>query len=240
MSLSTLIKSQTLQNIVLSGAYLYGSKLFVKSMDTKLATKYSIISNSILPLGTIFCLYMSKEHLKLVSQFPMQGFLKYILKMYTKMYTGRVIWSMITFTVGYPTINIFYFMIRNYFKNVFSSRLIETSEHIGDMYVKIFDALQNNRNWDITYRGISFKTMEVAKPFINQEALEQVAPLRMRSKDNVSEFKYDHNCNICTEEIDSNKMHRELPCKHVFHPECVDKWLLERDDKCPMCREPVV
>ena len=29
-----------------------------------------------------------------------------------------------------------------------------------------------------------------------------------------------------------------IKCNHIFHPECIDKWLCEHSYKCPICREP--
>lgn len=31
----------------------------------------------------------------------------------------------------------------------------------------------------------------------------------------------------------------ELPCRHRFHTSCVEEWLLERSNSCPLCREPI-
>ncbi|KAJ1941131.1 hypothetical protein GGF37_003688, partial [Kickxella alabastrina] len=28
---------------------------------------------------------------------------------------------------------------------------------------------------------------------------------------------------------------RKLACKHIFHAGCIDKWLLRRSCRCPLC-----
>lgn len=43
-------------------------------------------------------------------------------------------------------------------------------------------------------------------------------------------------CTVCMEEFEEESMVRKMVCKHVFHQECIDKWLLEYSYKCPMCR----
>jgi hypothetical protein len=30
---------------------------------------------------------------------------------------------------------------------------------------------------------------------------------------------------------------RQLPCKHLFHQPCIDKWMCKRDASCPLCRQ---
>ena len=32
-------------------------------------------------------------------------------------------------------------------------------------------------------------------------------------------------CAICQEEYTEGEQGTELPCKHVFHPDCITKWL---------------
>ncbi|KAK3393512.1 hypothetical protein B0H63DRAFT_458386 [Podospora didyma] len=29
---------------------------------------------------------------------------------------------------------------------------------------------------------------------------------------------------------------RKLPCRHLFHPICIDPWLLDFSVTCPLCR----
>lgn len=47
-------------------------------------------------------------------------------------------------------------------------------------------------------------------------------------------------CCICLEPIPKNSQIRALSCKHVYHLECLDRWLLEdKNNKCPLCSNAV-
>ncbi|KAF4983121.1 hypothetical protein FZEAL_1388 [Fusarium zealandicum] len=47
----------------------------------------------------------------------------------------------------------------------------------------------------------------------------------------------DHlGCSICTEDFTVGEDVRVLPCKHQFHPACVDPWLINVSGTCPLCR----
>ncbi|CAN6624134.1 hypothetical protein TRVA0_009S02872 [Trichomonascus vanleenenianus] len=43
-------------------------------------------------------------------------------------------------------------------------------------------------------------------------------------------------CPICFEGFKDGDILRVLPCKHKFHAECVDPWLLNSSSLCPLCR----
>ncbi|KAG8674360.1 hypothetical protein FPOAC2_00374 [Fusarium poae] len=43
-------------------------------------------------------------------------------------------------------------------------------------------------------------------------------------------------CSICTEDFKVGEDVRVLPCKHQFHPACVDPWLINVSGTCPLCR----
>ena len=48
-------------------------------------------------------------------------------------------------------------------------------------------------------------------------------------------------CPICLEDFISHSTTvRELPCAHIFHPECVDNFLHHSSSLCPMCKKSVL
>ncbi|KAE8448487.1 hypothetical protein EG329_009368 [Mollisiaceae sp. DMI_Dod_QoI] len=45
-------------------------------------------------------------------------------------------------------------------------------------------------------------------------------------------------CPICLEDFESGVSEiRELPCGHIFHPECIDVFLLNNSSLCPLCKQ---
>ncbi|KAL2127800.1 hypothetical protein VTI74DRAFT_10160 [Chaetomium olivicolor] len=48
---------------------------------------------------------------------------------------------------------------------------------------------------------------------------------------------YQPNCEICLEPYENRvTIIRELPCGHIFHPECIDEFLHEVSSLCPICK----
>lgn len=41
-------------------------------------------------------------------------------------------------------------------------------------------------------------------------------------------------CSVCTDDFVKGQDIRVLPCKHKFHPECIDPWLLNVSGTCPL------
>ncbi|KAF8847437.1 hypothetical protein BDZ45DRAFT_754888 [Acephala macrosclerotiorum] len=45
-------------------------------------------------------------------------------------------------------------------------------------------------------------------------------------------------CPICLEDFESGTSEiRELPCGHIFHPECIDMFLINNSSLCPLCKK---
>ncbi len=228
--------TSTCKNLFLSFSFLYGSKKLVDFTKTKISYRYPRISNYILPIGYIFGLHMSKVYLGVASTFPTSAFWKYLLESYSFAYSFSYGLSLTTFIIGYPTINILFNIGNNYATNFIRS-YDGYFRDVVNVAVQMKDCLEKNKNWDITYRGISIKTWTTPQPIVSDENLNKVAPLRYF--ENASDSKFLEACNICFDQIDSKKLHRELPCKHVFHPECIDGWLMKCNSTCPICRKSV-
>lgn len=48
-------------------------------------------------------------------------------------------------------------------------------------------------------------------------------------------------CPICLEDFEHNESQvRELPCRHIFHADCIDPFLLSNSSLCPMCKKSVL
>lgn len=45
-----------------------------------------------------------------------------------------------------------------------------------------------------------------------------------------------HDCCVCLETMRPGEKVRILPCRHVFHHECIDGWFEKRKYNCPMCK----
>ena len=44
-------------------------------------------------------------------------------------------------------------------------------------------------------------------------------------------------CSVCLANVGSPKECKALPCRHYFHPACIDEWLVEHNFICPVCRQ---
>jgi len=47
-------------------------------------------------------------------------------------------------------------------------------------------------------------------------------------------------CCICLDDLCEGDSCKELPCKHLFHAQCIDPWLLEKSSLCPLCKASIV
>ncbi|KAI1392636.1 uncharacterized protein F4822DRAFT_136137 [Hypoxylon trugodes] len=54
-------------------------------------------------------------------------------------------------------------------------------------------------------------------------------------------INYQPACLICGEDFESRKtIIRELPCGHIYHPECIDEFLSQLSSLCPSCKSSML
>ncbi|KAK1752289.1 hypothetical protein QBC47DRAFT_69295 [Echria macrotheca] len=76
------------------------------------------------------------------------------------------------------------------------------------------------------------------------DALESLAPAmkysKLKSSGKLDDIPPDQagqsvECVICLETFKEDSMVRCLQCHHIFHAECINKWLLKHHTTCPLC-----
>nr|CAD1835692.1 unnamed protein product [Ananas comosus var. bracteatus] len=73
---------------------------------------------------------------------------------------------------------------------------------------------------------------------------EEAPPLVARSPSGSTELlklkaEAGEECCVCLSRFGEDEATRELPCRHLFHRACVDRWLLSCRRTCPLCRVPI-
>ncbi|KAG7191049.1 hypothetical protein KM043_007095 [Ampulex compressa] len=55
--------------------------------------------------------------------------------------------------------------------------------------------------------------------------------------ENLKEIEIDEvkQCPVCLKEFEVGSMAKSMPCRHIFHKECIVPWL-QKTNSCPLCR----
>ncbi len=77
--------------------------------------------------------------------------------------------------------------------------------------------------------------MEDVKKVLSEEELGKIHTCQFKELDD-NQKNSNCKCTVCQEEFCPKDKVRCLPCKHVYHQECVDGWLTSHSHKCPCCR----
>jgi E3 ubiquitin-protein ligase BIG BROTHER-like protein len=77
--------------------------------------------------------------------------------------------------------------------------------------------------------------MKAKKEIAKLEALKFCKTMAEGKDENDSCAK----CLVCQFQFEEEETIRVLPCRHYFHDECVDQWLMAKDC-CPYCRQCIV
>lgn len=72
---------------------------------------------------------------------------------------------------------------------------------------------------------------------LNENTLNQINRETFKKEENVREGE-EEKCPICLTDLQTGEEIKRLPCKHIFHPNCIDPWL-SQNSKCPICKKDV-
>ena len=68
--------------------------------------------------------------------------------------------------------------------------------------------------------------------------IEAAKKLNLKIYQSVKTVNKDEACPICFDTFENDCGVLQLPCKHVFHYDCVMKWF-EKNSTCPKCRSDI-
>lgn len=91
----------------------------------------------------------------------------------------------------------------------------------------VFD--YSNNSWDNILRN-SFIQRNPYKKVTTDKAIENIKKVKFNNSFEQKE------CPITMMEFEEGEEISELPCKHVFNTEAINRWLKEENYKCPVCR----
>ncbi|XP_020572275.1 probable E3 ubiquitin-protein ligase XERICO, partial [Phalaenopsis equestris] len=75
------------------------------------------------------------------------------------------------------------------------------------------------------------------EPSLREKFRSRIKPVRFGSAiGRVLTGEWHADCRVCLVRFDSNSVVNRLPCGHLFHKGCVERWLDYRKDTCPLCR----
>ncbi|KAF1797185.1 hypothetical protein V8B55DRAFT_1058589 [Mucor lusitanicus] len=74
-------------------------------------------------------------------------------------------------------------------------------------------------------------------PTVTQEAIDSHIPIvKYTQQVKQSMVGNTEGCQVCLDSYQSEDYVRVLECHHGFHKDCIDKWLTEGQNRCPLCR----
>lgn len=71
-------------------------------------------------------------------------------------------------------------------------------------------------------------------PPVPERGINAIPTVKIESKN----LKENSHCPVCQEEFEIGGEARELPCKHIYHSDCIVPWL-RLHNSCPICRQEI-
>lgn len=88
-------------------------------------------------------------------------------------------------------------------------------------------------------KGIGETTVTISTPPVSEKAMASPAVTSSAAGLTAADKATDPQptCKICMDDFQNRvTIIRELPCGHIYHPECIDEFLSEQSSLCPQCK----
>ena len=72
---------------------------------------------------------------------------------------------------------------------------------------------------------------------LDDETIENYPVSKIKNINDLSENK--KKCLICLDEFKNGQKTIALPCTHIFHSECIKKWM-KKENFCPLCKNKII
>lgn len=130
-----------------------------------------------------------------------------------------------------------FFNNNNLLNNIFNdiNPLLLNTENESSNLNDIFNNLLNNRNGNSSLNNVYQDSLLNDKPkyknVLSDKGKHQLKNILFKDSS-----KYNNSCPIYYTDFQEDDNVIELPCKHCFTPEAIEKWLKEEQALCPVCR----
>jgi len=102
-------------------------------------------------------------------------------------------------------------------------------------YLRVMFVLESLSSEDLSFDRLLNRLMELHQP-------RGPPPTSKEFLDNLPEVEMDESlmedcgsCSVCFDDFESGSLANQLPCKHLFHKDCITPWLIQHNT-CPVCR----
>ena len=131
-----------------------------------------------------------------------------------------------------------FFNNNNLLNNIFNDinpLLLNTeneSSNLNDIFNNLLNNTNNNnRSLNNVYQDSLLNDKPKYKNVLSDKGKQQLKNILFKDSS-----KYNNSCPIYYTDFQEDDNVIELPCKHCFTPEAIEKWLKEEQALCPICR----
>lgn len=131
-----------------------------------------------------------------------------------------------TRNTAYDTVN---HIINNTVNHITDTDTDTDTDLIDNIFDNIFDTFLTFV--DDTHELQDLQDLQDIKVVLNEQEFSKLTPIILKEMDIVED------CSICLCECTTSDKLIKLKCNHIYHRDCINKWLTQNSTKCCVCRK---